>query len=161
MERGLGSPWGTARQPQPQWSAQPPEGGETWDCPAGEGGEKRQGGDRTVGGRGREKRARAKIQSQKERKAGESNRERRKDSRDNKNNAHTRRMRTADSGELAGASPLARPADGGIVSIPLPQPLSSLSDFPKGLGLGPSQARTLGRTGVLIIAAVAEECAGR
>lgn len=114
-----------------------------------------------MGGRGREKRARGKTQSQTERKAGESNRERRKDRTwYNKNNAHTGRMRTADSGEPAGASPLARPADGGIVSIPFPQPLSSLSDSPKGLGLGPSQARVLGRTGVLIIAAAAEECAG-
>lgn len=62
-------PRATPRQPRPQWSAPPPEGGETWACPAGERGLRGRG--RRTRGREREgvNSARGKTQSQKKRKA--------------------------------------------------------------------------------------------
>lgn len=63
-------PRAAPRQPRPQWSAPPPEGGETWAWPAGERGLR--GGGRPTRGRAGEgvSSARGKTQGQKKRKAG-------------------------------------------------------------------------------------------
>lgn len=104
-------------QLSPQSSAPPQEGGEPWDRGARER-ERGAGRGRAKGGKEQEKRATGKAESQRQRRAREGDRGLNEGCtwNYNKNKALSGRMRIADGGELALATPPARPVDGGTVS---------------------------------------------